>query len=161
MTNLTLDRIALDDAGGNPRKIAEAIHLQLGDLTGPVPVDAIAHALDIVEICKEPLTSFEGALITNVEKDYGSILVNARSNPQRRRFTVAHELGHFLNAWHKPTIQCSREDMIVSAARDRHLRQETEANAFSIELLTPRKRLACHLKLSSKPAACTPHRFGV
>ena len=72
MTNLTLDRIALDDAGGNPRKIAEAIHLQLGDLTGPVPVDAIAHALDIVEIRKEPLTSFEGALITNVRSRINS-----------------------------------------------------------------------------------------
>ena len=149
MTDLMLDRMVLEDVGYNPRRIAEAIHAQLGGLSGPVPVHAVAFARDIIEIREEPLTSFEGALLTTPQRGYGSILLNTQSTPQRRRFTVGHELGHFLNPLHKPTAPdaffCSRADMIVSAADSRHLRQEAEANVFAIELLTPRKRLARHL----------------
>jgi hypothetical protein len=145
--------MALDDAGGNPRKIAEAIHLQLGDLSGPIPVYEIARALDIDEICERPLSNLEGALITTPERGYGAILVNSSSNPRRRRFTVGHELGHFLNPWHKPPLAtgfaCTPEDMTISFALDRYYRQEAEANVFSIELLTPRKQLARLLKHSA------------
>ena len=148
-----IDRIVLDDVGGNPRKIAEAIHLQLGDLSGPIPVYEIARALDIDEIRESPLSNLEGALITTPEKSYGAILVNLRSSPQRRRFTVGHELGHFLNPWHKPPLEtgfaCTQEDMIIWFPGDRYYRQEAEANAFSIELLTPRKQLARYLRESA------------
>src|SRR3712207_5591168 len=99
---LDLDRMRLEDVGANPERLAEAIHDQLPGIGGAVPVHDIARALDIVEIREEPLTSFEGALITSPEKDRGAILVNALSSPQRRRYTVGHELGHFLNPWHKP-----------------------------------------------------------
>src|SRR5437868_663307 len=94
----------LDDIGYNPERIAEAIHAQLGDMSGPVPVHALALALDIIEIREGRLTSFEGALLTTSERGYGSILVNTQSSLQRRRFTVGHELGHFLNPLHKPTV---------------------------------------------------------
>jgi hypothetical protein len=149
--SLSLDRMALDDVGANPVKIAEAIHAQLGETTGPVDVHAIARVLDIVEIREEPLETFEGALVTQPERDTGAILVNATSSPQRRRYTVSHELGHFLNPWHRPTsadgFRCSRADMMVVEKRDqdRHWRQEAEANTFAIELLTPRKRLKRYL----------------
>jgi hypothetical protein len=148
-----IDRIALDDVGGNPRKIAEAIHLQLGDLSGPIPVYEIARALDIDEIRESPLSNLEGALITTPEKSYGAILVNLRSSPQRRRFTAGHELGHFLNPWHMPPLKtgfaCTQVDMIISFPQDRYYRQEAEANAFSIELLTPRNQLARYLRESA------------
>jgi hypothetical protein len=66
---------------------------------------------------------------------------------------VGHELGHFLNPWHKPPLQtgfaCTQEDMIISVARDRYYRQEAEANEFSIELLTPRMRLSRYLRPSA------------
>jgi hypothetical protein len=153
VTGIKLDRVALDDVGYNPQRIADAIHVQLGDVSGPVPVHSVARALDITEIREERLTGFEGALLTTPERGYGSILVNAQSSLQRRRFTVGHELGHFLNPLHKPTAPdgflCSRDDMIVSSDRNRHLRQEAEANAFAIELLTPRRRLARYLAPSS------------
>ena len=122
--NLVLDRMALDDVGANPQRIAEAIHEQLGEGSGPVPVREIARALDIVEIREEPLTNIEGALVTTPERGSGSILVNANSDPRRRRFSIGHELGHFLNAWHRPTspggFQCSRSDMIAADLKDRN-----------------------------------------
>jgi hypothetical protein len=127
--------------------LAEAIHIQIGEGTGPVPVAEIAKALDIVQIRIEPLTNFEGALVTTPERDVGLILVNRSSSSRRRRFTIGHELLHFLNAWHQPTsvdgFRCSRADMRENQrkSQDWHLRQEAEANAFSIELLAPRTRL--------------------
>ena len=144
---LTLDRMALDDVGANPARIAAAIHQQLGEGTGAVPVYEIAKALDIIEIRAEPLTNFEGALITTPERGEGSILINKNSSPQRRRFTAGHELLHFLSPVHQPTspdgFWCSRRDMIEHTldVADRHRRQEAEANAFAIELLAPRSRI--------------------
>jgi hypothetical protein len=149
---LTLDRMALDDVGANPARLARAIHQQLGEGQGAVPVVEIARALDIVEIRFETLTNFEGALITTPERGYGSILVNQRSNSGRRRFTIGHELLHFLSPVHLPTspdgFWCGRRDMTVSQvdSMDRHMRQESEANAFAIELLAPLKRIRSYLQ---------------
>jgi len=143
VTAILLDRMALDDVGLNPEKLAAAIHDQLGHRPGPVPVHGIARALDILQIREEPLEGFEGALVTGQERDRGSILVNTRRSTRRRRYTVAHELLHFLNPTHRPTslqgFWCSKIDMRLTALddKDRHRRQEAEANTFAIELLAP------------------------
>jgi Zn-dependent peptidase ImmA (M78 family) len=148
MARLTLDRMAIEDAGSNPEKLADAIHTQLGLLVKAVRVTEIAAALDITEIRYEPLESFEGALITTAERDTGSILVNATSDASRRRFTIAHELGHYLNVWHTPTsdkgFMCAKKDMSPGAIRIKpglsvQEVQELQANQFAIELLAPRK----------------------
>lgn len=146
MAGLVLDRMRVEDVGLNPQRLAEAIHDQLTDVSGPIPVRDIAIALEIDEIREERLTSIEAALVTTPERDVGKILLNSNSSPQRRRFSLGHELLHFLNPCHEQTapdgFHCSRSDMRVSAAaQNRHVRQEAEANAFAIELLTPRSRL--------------------
>lgn len=152
MTRLTLDRMALDDVGTNPVRLATAIHRQLAEGTGPVPVGDIARALDIVEVREEALINFEGALVTTPERGFGSILVNRRSSRRRRRFTLSHELLHFLNPLHRPTspdgFWCSREDMRANRLDSgvRHLRQEAEANTFAIELLAPPARIKRYLR---------------
>jgi len=75
----------------------------------------------------------------------------ARPRHARRRFSVAHELGHFLNPWHRTTVsggfQCSRRDMRETdrQSQNPHRRQEAEANSFAIELLAPRNRIRTHL----------------
>jgi Zn-dependent peptidase ImmA (M78 family) len=141
--SLKLDRMAIEEVGLNPQRLAKAIHIQIGNVDGPVPVYEIAQALDIHEIREQPLKNLEAALITTPERGFGSILLNSNSNSRRRRFSVGHELLHFLNPQHEQTsadgFLCSRKDMRASSAdtRDRHLRQEGEANEFAIELLTP------------------------
>jgi len=155
---LSLDRMAVEDVGANPERLAQAIHQQLGPRDGAVPVVAIAAALDIDEIRVKDLKSFEGALLMAPGRDVGSILLNGASSRQRCRFTLAHELGHFLNALHEPSsghlFACSEADMIVGAdprdPRDRHMRQEAEANRFAAELLMPADRLQSYL---SPPAS--------
>jgi hypothetical protein len=144
--------MVLDDVGANSERLAAAIHEQVGELSGPVPVESIALALDILEIRSEVLYSIEGALVTTPERGYGSILVNESSGRRRRRFTVAHELLHFLNPWHAPTseegFRCRRQDMICDRpdSSDRHVRQETEANVFAIELLAPLRSIRPYLR---------------
>ncbi len=147
---ISLDRIAVEEIGADPVRLARAIRDQLPDLTGAVPVHDIAFALDIEEIREERLTSFEGCLLTDRQKSYGAILVNRASSPRRRRYTVGHELGHFLNERHVPTMedgfQCTKEDMGYPKRSGRHLQQEREANTFSIELLAPARLIQSHLK---------------
>lgn len=144
---ITLDRMAVEEAGPNPASLAAAIHGQLVLRVGPVPVQAIAKALDIVEIRAAATQGLEGALVTTPERGEGVILVNAVSSPQRQRFTVAHELGHFLNVWHKPIVgsvafACTEQDVATPwrmppSHASRHFTQEAEASRFAIELLAP------------------------
>jgi Zn-dependent peptidase ImmA (M78 family) len=141
--------------GADPARLAAAIHLQLGGSHGPVPIKDIARALDIVDIYEQPLRNLEGALITTAERDVGSILVNAKSSSQRRRYSIAHELLHFLNPLHRQTVDglfnCRRSDMTLGGSPSRpgltvHQRQEIEANRFSIELLAPKARMKPHIR---------------
>lgn len=147
---LNLDRMAIEEAGPNPERIAAAIHDQLALPHGPTPIFDIAKALDIFEIREAPLKTFEAALLAPRERGEGVILVNADSSRQRRRFSVAHELGHFLNVWHRPIeaadgsgFACRKEDMSAGKPRSResslHALQEAQANRFAIEVLAPRK----------------------
>lgn len=150
---LTLDRMAIEEVGLNPQRLAQAIHEQLRVQEGAVPIYEIVAALDIDEVRKEPLSNFEAALVTTRERDRGRILLNSRSNPQRRRFSLSHELLHFLNPTHEQTsgdgFYCTRLDMSISngdAISDVHRRQESEANSFAIELLAPQSRLEPFLR---------------
>jgi Zn-dependent peptidase ImmA (M78 family) len=150
-TKLTLDRMAIEEAGPQEEQLAQAIHRQLGRATGPIPIEEIATALDITEIRYEKLESFEGALLTTPERDTGSILINAQSARPRRRFTLAHELGHYLNVWHKPHSEagfvCGKNDIriggfVIKPGLTVHEVQELQANRFAIELLAPKNRIA-------------------
>ncbi|MEM7120543.1 MAG: ImmA/IrrE family metallo-endopeptidase [Pseudomonadota bacterium] len=140
---LQIDRMEVDDVGGNPRKLALAVLKQLRDLAPPVPVREIAEALDIYEIREEQLTGLEGCLITTDDKSDGAILVNSDGSEQRKRYTIGHELGHYVNPFHKPVsaegFRCSSSDMSVEqfSAGNRALRMEVEANTFAAELLMP------------------------
>lgn len=63
--------------------------------------------------------------------------INKRQSLTRRRFTIAHEIGHFL--LHPPVpeydgLQVNRRDAEASAGNSR---LEIQANAFAAELLMP------------------------
>jgi hypothetical protein len=152
---LTLDRMAIEEAGPNPDNLAAAIHAQLKLKNGAIPVDAIAHALDIRHICEAPLPGIEGALIMPENRNWGAIFTKAHATPQRRRYTIGHELGHFLNLWHEPPkdegFACTAKDLGtgwrgVSRDAGQHRLQESQANRFAIELLAPARRVEPFLK---------------
>jgi Zn-dependent peptidase ImmA (M78 family) len=67
-----------------------------------VPVEEWARRLDIEEIAPLETQRFEGGFLTDENRSRGIILVNKEASEGRRRFTIGHELGHFLIMSHKP-----------------------------------------------------------
>jgi len=104
------------------------------------------------------LSGCEGALLTVPNKSKGVIAFKHGASYTRQRFTVAHELGHFLNDGHRPVVdwdgfQCTKDNMKVHEARrgkplTKYQRQEQEANRFASELLMPAYKLLPYLRLS-------------
>lgn len=117
----------------------------------PVPVDEIvenvlglrvrlAHDMNAAPGCEE-LPNLSGLLLTNL----GEIWVNAEEAekwPGRRRFTIGHEVGHYLlHQDEAPTIFCRSGD-IADAEEERVAPTpkppvESEADAFAAALLMP------------------------
>jgi len=58
--------------------------------------------------------------------------------PLGRRFTIAHELGHFLMPSHKGYEHCTAADLREMRFDEDHRRREAEANRFAAGLLMPR-----------------------
>jgi hypothetical protein len=81
-----------------------------------------------------------------------SIILVKKGMRQRQRFTIAHELGHFLIPRHMPNrpdrFLCTKQDLLQFSAKegDRRQAMEMEANRFAALLLVPppllRKELA-------------------
>jgi Zn-dependent peptidase ImmA (M78 family) len=162
---LTIDRMEIDDVGGDPVKLATAIIKQLPDLSKPVPVREIATAIDIYEIREEPLSGLEGGLIVADDKSEGAILVHRDRPETRKRYTIAHEIGHYVNPWHKSDspegFRCRARDMAIErhAPNDRAVRMEVEANQFAAELLMPRQEVGKFLR--GKAGADIDHIIGM
>ncbi len=143
---IAIDRMELADIA-NPKQLAAAVIKQvedIGPLPSQIPIEEIALGCGITDIEQLETAGFEGALITTSTKAEGVVLVNKNSPLPRRRFTIAHELGHFLNPWHAPPaggFKCSAEDMLALDATAMKNRQtmEAEANQFAAEVLMPQK----------------------
>lgn len=128
---------------------------QLGNIQLPIAIDEIARAVGITDIQDLHSSGFEGALITDDVKSEGIILVNRNSPQERRRFTIGHEIGHFLNFWDKPPkggFQCSKQDMLsTGGAGNAHAKMEAEANEFSAEMLMPEELFRSDLNKKASP----------
>lgn len=128
-----------------PEALLTEIHkLQAGVFPIPVPVDEWALALDITAIKALETEGFEGGLMMFPDRSSGTILVNEAAGDRRRRFTIGHELAHFLLPWHTPRsgqgFLCSAKDMAVFRAKpggDRYIEMEAQANLFSAGVLMP------------------------
>lgn len=102
------------------------------------PVDLYALADKIgLRIREVESRGFEGAIVRLWTKPNGIIAVrrNIREHG-RKRFTIAHEIGHYVLPGHgKHGRSCKGED--IEAWRSGAPRQEVEANKFASELLLP------------------------
>jgi len=84
-----------------------------------------------------------------IEKGQGKIGINSSHPPVRKRFTIAHEIGHFVlqhNRKNQFFIDESNKHMSMKFHRDSNsstgeMRQEREANAFAAAILMPEKLL--------------------
>src|SRR5690348_10051245 len=117
-------RMKLADLG-SPEMLAASIIAHYPGIEIPISVDQIADAVGIVDIVGQTTNSFEGVLVTTAAKGTGSIAYNNASRIERRRFTIAHEIGHFLIPWHDARAQCASADMAVLKSQD--VRKNKEA----------------------------------
>ncbi len=116
------------------RRVAELL-LRRSGFAPPVPVDRLAAQFADVEFDLIPGTC-DGVILDVTGRQSQTrplIVVNSSSPRRRRRFTLAHELGHLMLPWHAGnTLACS-------TPRGWLLERgwEPEANAFAAELLLP------------------------
>jgi Zn-dependent peptidase ImmA (M78 family) len=83
------------------------------------------------------LASCEGMLVRNPNDDAEwGIFYNGKAPAERQRFTIAHELGHFvLHRGQRPSFNCDKESVYSGADRMRSI--EREADDFASNLLMP------------------------
>ena len=141
---MQLTRIELSDIH-HPRVLAKAVHDQLGPITTSLPVVDVAKALGVDQVKLCSLDGVEGMLITDKTRRIGAILANTGMGHRRARFTVAHELGHFLlerHVFEQTGFRCTAADLGVAGGTSIHHQQEAEANEFAISLLAPPYRVS-------------------
>jgi Zn-dependent peptidase ImmA (M78 family) len=135
------------DGVGSPAGLAARIHELLPDLPYAVPLEPLCQQLDIASIEQIETSAFEAALVMDELKAAGAILLAAGRRPERSRFSIAHELGHFLIQSHRPQpghpFECSYSDLHQrdTQSGDRRKRIEAEANRFAAHLLMPPKKV--------------------
>jgi hypothetical protein len=121
----------------------------------PVPVEAIAE--DLLGLYVEEADNLEcSGLLLPAER---RVVLRADEPPARRRFTLAHEVGHWVcqvREGHDAPIYCRAAD--VAPGADRTL--EREANVFAAELLMPEPSVRESFAETPAPADLAT-RFGV
>lgn len=122
---------------GSPETILKAIFEFHSEWKPPIQIEEFARSVGIIEFNELKVDGFVGALITNENKSKGSILSKAGDREERRRFTQAHELGHFLIQSHIGNKQCTAADLREHRSDTKHQRQEAEANRFAAGFLMP------------------------
>lgn len=119
---------------------AEQVLRETGTYRVPIPIDVVAHRLRL-SVEAAPLgDNFSGVLV--VEKERGAIGYNASHAPVRQRFTIAHEIAHYLlhvKQNHRSQLFIDRyvayrSDEVSSSGNDRN---EVAANRLGAALLMP------------------------
>lgn len=122
--------------GSSPEFTATSLIRALESPVFPLDVEAIARDVGIIEIQDFPTHQFEGMLVSLQDKSAGFISVSKFiREATRRRFTISHELGHFLITTHANKFLCNSYDL--NNYHDRSNPWEIEANQFAAELLMP------------------------
>lgn len=105
----------------------------------PVDVEGLALALGLL-IRKSNLPDDISGKLHKLSDEYFEIEVNEKHSDNRQRFTIAHELGHFI--FHKHLIGDGIVDDCAYRSSNRSnpnigSNEETEANKFAANLLMP------------------------
>ncbi len=133
-----------------------------GIVAPPVNVEQIAKLLGFKVVpydFDDPTIS--GMLV--MEDEVRAIAVNRAQHRHRQRFTVAHEIGHFL-AGHEDydaTDFVDQKRFYVDENFANHDPKEQEANEFAAELLMPSHMLKSDLAAGRKDAQQLAQRYQV
>lgn len=104
-------------------------------------IKKLVKKLDINLLYKELGEDVSGLFVMSGEKGIISVNKNESNNKTRQRFTIAHEIGHFLLHSKLKPIFIDKSPKVMfrnSESSSGELHQEREANAFAAALLMPR-----------------------
>ena len=110
-----------------------------GIKSGPVQVGEIASALGIWVQYEPTEDELSGFLLRDLSRQKTIIGVNDCHHPNRQRFTLAHELGHFL-LHEQEKLHVDRQFQVNlrdGNSSKGESEEEKEANLFAAELLMP------------------------
>lgn len=117
------------------RKLRDAAYNVDGKMRLPIDLTEIAKNLNVRVETKELPSSVAGFILKEENEKFPIIYVNARDGFQRQRFTVAHELGHYIQNRDSDEIAyVDNRDELASSGTDS---KERWCNAFAAELLMP------------------------
>lgn len=127
------------------RVLVERLLEQAGVSDSPIPVAEIATALG-ADVRFEPAPDdLSGFLYRDRSGGRAIVGVNGNHPRNRQRFTIAHELGHFLLHNYSGDVHVDREFRVwlrSHASASGVDENEREANLFAAELLMPARFLA-------------------
>ena len=105
-------------------------------ITGKPDLDAVCRELGL-RVREVTSMGFDGTLVRSksVQKGVIGVRESIREN-SRKRFTVAHEIGHFVIPYHRPLKNVCGE-RIIDSYRSTLDKAELEANQFAAEFLLP------------------------
>ncbi len=114
----------------------------------PISVEKCVHFLNISLKALDLDEDVSGFLI--LKEDTAHIGINKSNSRQRKRFTIAHEIGHYLLHAKSSKLFIDKKEKILyrntNSSTGESLR-EIEANAFAASLLMPRKLILQELEI--------------
>ncbi len=129
------------DAAKAADRILNEIWADLVGDSDVIPVDPvlICHSLGIDVFDAELPPTVSGSITKRYNQD-PVILLNKRDSDNRKRFTCAHELGHYVERSDDPGSYeyIDRRDEVAASGRDPH---EVFANEFAACLLMPKPQV--------------------
>lgn len=115
-----------------PLSKAEALLRELG-IDRPDQIDLEAIAADLGAIVRYArLDGSEARIVGNGER---AIITVASGGRPRQRFSIAHEIGHWVERHGRGGFLCGKED--ISPQNDQTKSAEAQANAFASQLVLP------------------------
>lgn len=136
----------------SPETLLAAILKHYPQLTVPIDVEAIARSAGIAEFRDLDVDGATSTLMADIAKIQGIISVAAGFSAPRRRFAIAHQLGHFLLKAQRGDRQCTGRDLAENRRDTPHRKEEMQANRFAAGLLMPKPLFASFVADLGKPA---------
>lgn len=128
-------------------------HFAIPDMTRGAIAEFLLREGMPVEELGDPAETVEGFIFAAGRIGWAFVSRDARNILPRRRFTAAHELGHFL--MHRERMGRFRADAQILEEADVADPLEREANRFAAELLMPKEICEARaLELKAKYGTC-------
>lgn len=120
------------------------------NLSVPVDLDTIIRKKNIEVSYEENQVGIDG--LCKLQKNPPQIVLNTEMTFEpRRRFTMAHEIGHICIPWHTGVDLCSLDNPYTKIQGQQMVNtQELEANIFASELLMPTEWLKQTFELNTQ-----------